>query len=231
MSERSGSKHMIHPVAEVEERRQFARVTPVQRIRGTAGNVVIFVMDLSLSGLRLAHQDPLPAVGQRLPVTFDWEGRRFSGTCELRRTTTAKPARSQFEKPLYHSGVVILAKDATGERVLRDIIAACVSRALDEQRANEQGIPAIAAQSFQTGKTDEFLRYELRANGWTKTPTRDAQQPMEGFTISASEAPAKVAMLCRAYEGGDAESRKLIRTFAALSISKAEGIPTRRYAP
>ena len=222
---------MIQPVAEAEERRQFGRVTPVQRIRGTAGNVVIYVMELSVGGLRVAHQDPLPAVGQKLQVMFEWEGRRFTGMCEIRRTRTEKPARSQFDKPLYHSGLVILSKDAIGERVLRDVIAACVSRALDEQRANAQGIPAIAAQSVQTGKTDEFLRYELRSSGWTKTSTRDAQQPTEGFTISASEAPSKVAMLCRAYESGDSESRKLIRTFAALSISKAEGIPTRRYAP
>ncbi len=196
-----------------------------------AGNVIVYVMDLSLSGLRLAHQDPLPAIGQTVQVTFEWEGRRFTGTCEMRRTKTEKPARSQFEKPLYHSGVVILSRDSMGERVLRDIIAACVSRALDEQRANAQGIPAIAAQSVQTGKGDEFLRCELRANGWTKTPTRDAQQPKEGFTVSSSETPSKVAMLCRAYESGDAEGRKLIRTFAALSISKAEGVPTRRYAP
>lgn len=214
-----------------DERRQFARVTPVQRIRGTVGNVIVYVLDVSLAGVRVAHQDPLPPIGGTGTLTFEWEARRFQAPCEVRRTKTEKPARSQFEKPLYHSGLFIPTKDSNSEAILRDIIQSCVARALDEQRANAQGIPAIAAQSFQTGKGDEFIRCELRANGWTKTTTRDAKQPADGFTISASETPQKVAMLCRAYESGDADGRRLIRTFAALSISKSEGIPTRRYAP
>jgi hypothetical protein len=214
-----------------DERRQFGRVTPVQRIRGTMGNVVIFVMDLSLAGIRVAHQDPLPAVGGTATLTFEWEGRRFRGLCEVRRTKAEKVARSQFEKSLFHSGLVVLAKDAACEGILRDIVQTCVARALDEQRANANGIPAMAAQSFQTGKGDDLTRCELRGGTWTKTNTRDTQQPSEGFTISASETPQKVAMLCRAYESADTEGRRLIRTFAALSISKSEGIPTRRYAP
>ncbi len=214
-----------------EERRQYGRVTPVQRIRGTMGNVIVYVLDVSLAGVRVAHQDPLPQIGGVANLTFEWEGRRFSAPAEVRRTKVEKQARSQFEKSLFHSGLFIPKKDVLAERVLKDIIQSCVSRALDEQRANAQGIPAIAAQSFQTGKGDEFIRCEFRANAWTKTPTRDSQQPSDGFTISSSETPQKVAMLCRAYESGDAEGRRLIRTFAALSISKSEGIPTRRYAP
>lgn len=222
---------MSEVFVEADERRQYGRVTPIQRIRGTVGNVIVYVLDLSLAGVRVAHQDPLPPVGGTAKLTFEWEGKRFSGQVEVRRTKVEKPARSQFEKSLHHSGLLIVSKDAMAERVLRDIIQACVARALDEQRANAQGIPAVAAQSVQTGKGDEFVRCELRGGTWTKTPTRDSHQPVDGFTVSASEAPSKVAMLCRAYESGDLEGRRLIRTFAALSISKSEGIPTRRYAP
>jgi hypothetical protein len=228
-----GSAHtlMSQAFVEVDDRRQYGRVTPVQRIRGTVGTVIVYVLDVSLAGVRVAHQDPLPAVGGTSILTFEWEGRRFSAPCEVRRTKTEKPARSQFEKPLYHSGLLILSKDPADDGILRDIIQACVTRAMDEQRANAMGIPAVAAQSFQTGKGEELLRCELRGGKWTKTATREAQQPAEGFTVSASEMPSKVEMLCRAYESGDADGRRLIRTFAALSISKSEGIPTRRYNP
>lgn len=222
---------MSQAFIEVDDRRQFGRVTPVERIRGTVGNVIVYVLDVSVAGVRVAHQDPLPPVGGMSTLTFEWQGRRFSAPCEVRRTKTEKEARSKFEKPLYHSGLFLTIKDPASSTVLRDIIQSCVARAMDEQRANAQGIPAIAAQSFQTGKTDELLRCELRNGAWVKTPTREKHQPIEGFTISASETPTKVAMLCRAYESGDADGRRLIRTFAALSISKAEGIPTRRYAP
>jgi hypothetical protein len=222
---------MSEAFVEVDERRQYGRVTPVKRIRGTVGNVVVFVLDVSVAGARVAHQDPLPPVGGISTLKFDWEGHHFRAQCEVRRTRTEKAAKSQFEKPLYHSGL-FLTVDALHEKTLRDIVAESVARAIDEQKANANGIPAIAAQSFQTGKGDDFVRYELRAGAWTQIPTRDSRQPHgEGFTISASESPAKATMLCRAYESGDAEGRKLIRTFAALSISKTEGVPTRRYTP
>ncbi|HYC58078.1 MAG TPA: PilZ domain-containing protein [Thermoanaerobaculia bacterium] len=222
---------MSNAFSEVDERRQYGRVTPVQRIRGTVGEVVVFVLDVSLAGARVAHQDPLPPIGGISVLKFEWEARKFSAPCEVRRTRTEKTARSQFEKPLYHTGL-FLSPNSDNEHVLRDIVAASVARALDEQKANANGIPAVAAQSFQTGKGDDFIRYELRGGSWSKTATRDPRQPHgEGFTISASETPTKASMLCRAYESGDAEGRKLIRTFASLSISKVEGVPTRRYTP
>jgi hypothetical protein len=222
---------MSNVLLEPDERRLNGRVTPVQRIRGTVGSVPVYVLDLSLAGVRVAHQDPLPAIGQTATLVFEWEGRRFTGKAEVRRTKVEKPARSRYEKSLHHSGLFVTPNDPFSYAILKDIIQSCHDRALDEQRANAEGIPAIAAQSVQTGKGDEFIRCELRATGWVKSETRDPQQPMNGFTISASETPSKIATLCRTWEIGDAEARRLIKTFAALSISKSEGIPTRRYAP
>lgn len=216
---------------ELDERRRYGRVTPVEKIRGLAGSAIVYVVDISLTGLRVAHKDPLPETGETCVVTFPWEGRRLTMRCEVRRTFVAKAASSSFEKTLYHTGLMIVSKDDIAERTLRQIIESCIERALDEQRANARGIPAIAAQSFQTGKGENLVRCELRGAQWLRTPTRDSHQPENGFTVSADEAPDKIDMLCRAYASGDADGRKLIRTFAALSISKAEGIPTRRYAP
>jgi hypothetical protein len=216
---------------EPDERRQSGRVTPVQRIRGAVGTVVVYVLDVSLAGVKVAHQDPLPEIGKTVPLVFEWEGRRFSGTCEVRRTKIEKAPKTKFDKPLYHSGLLITAMNDLSQQMIRDIIQTCYERAMDEQRANAEGLPAIAANSFQTGKGDNFIRCELRPSGWVKTDTKDPQQPPNGFTVSASETPQKVAMLCRTWEIGDAEARRLIKTFAALSISKAEGIPTRRYTP
>ena len=214
-----------------DDRRQFGRVTPVQRIRGTVGTVAVYLLDVSLAGARVAHQDPIGDIGATSVLTFEWEGRTYSGPCEVRRTKLEKPARSKFEKALHHSGLFLMRTDPESHAVLRDIVHASVTRALDEQKANAYGIPATAALSYQSGSGDEFLRCEIRHSGWVQSSTRDPQQPEHGFTIASSEPAQKVAMLCRAYEKGDADGRRLIRTFAALSISKSEGIPTRRYAP
>ena len=214
-----------------DDRRHYGRVTPVQRIRGAVGSVAVYVLDLSLAGARVAHQEPLPSVGQTSILTFDWEGRTYSGPCEIRRTRLEREARSRFDKALHHSGLYLMRTDVESMSILRDIVQTSVIRALDEQKANARGIPATAASSYQTGGGDSYIRCEMRHRAWLKTPTPGARAPERGCTSSATEPPSKVAMLCRAYEMGDGDGRRLIRTFAALSISKSEGIPTRRYAP
>jgi hypothetical protein len=46
-----------------------------------------------------------------------------------------------------------------------------------------------------------------------------------------AELRAEVDLLRAAYETADGVMRDMIRKFAALSISNAEGVPTRRYIP
>ena len=58
-----------------------------------------------------------------------------------------------------------------------------------------------------------------------------SSHPECGGTVWASEIPAQIAMLCRTWQIGGAAVRGLLRTFAGLSVSKAEGILTRRYTP
>ena len=68
-----------------------------------------------------------------------------------------------------------------------------------------------------------YLFCELVNGAWKQTKTFRREQPAEGFTVSASEDMAQVERLCAAYAGGDSETRKLIRTLAALSIKKQNG--------
>jgi hypothetical protein len=214
------------------ERRRYGRVRPVQRLRGTVGQIPVYVVDISMNGVRVAHQEPIPPGAAPVMLRFEWDGRAVTLQCQVRRTRVERVAKSQFDKGLIHSGLAIVTILPASREALRDLIASCVTRALDEQVANARGIPAIAAQSFQTGRQgDEFLRCELINGNWRRLKTRVPEQPSHGFTVSADEDESKVDMLCRAYETGDADGRKLIRTFAALSISKTEGIPTRRYEP
>lgn len=213
------------------ERRRYGRVRPVQRLRGSVGTVPVYIVDISMNGVRVAHQEPIPVGETPCLLRFEWDGHSITLQCQVRRTRVEREAKSQFDKALHHSGLQIISILPASREILRELIATCVTRALDEQRANAKGIPAIAAQSIQTGKGEDFLRCEYVGEGWRKTRTRVADQPSNGFTISIDEEPGKIEMLCRAYEAGDADGRKLIRTFAALSISKSEGIPTRRYSP
>ena len=198
---------------------------------GHIGTAKIFVLDASLAGLRVAHQGTIPPLGTRCRVIFQFESSRIELECEVRRNALQKLAKNDREKSVYHAGLVIVEMIGQSDSAMRDMIAKLVARALDEQKANARGIPAVAALSYQTGKGTEFIRCELVGTSWRKTETTRSDQPASGFTISADESREQIQMLCDAFAAADAEGRRLIRTMAELSISKAEGIPTRKYMP
>lgn len=214
-----------------EERRRHQRITLPAPLRGVVGAVRVFVVDVSLGGIRIAHQEPLSKAGTSCTVRFEGNAGAIVLPCVVVRTVIHREARHAGDRVVYHSGLQIVAEDRWAVQPLRDLIGYYIERALDEQKANARGIPATAALSFQTGKAGDFLRFELVAGSWRRTPTKEDRQPLNGFTVSAAESDESVAMLCEAYEVGTNDARKLIRTMAELSISKSEGIPTRRYEP
>lgn len=210
------------------ERRRYQRIVPPNPIRARAGQTRVFVLDASMNGFRVAHQEP---INSPCTLRIEWEGGPILAECVVVRRGVHRPAQTALEKPTHHSGLHIERILPAYESALRQMIAYYVERALDEQRANARGIPAAAAASFQTGKGTSFIRCDFIAGRWLRTPTQKSDQPPDGFTISANEEADQIERLCSAYERADNPGRKLIRTFAALSISKAEGIPTRRYTP
>lgn len=208
------------------ERRRVQRVRLFEPLRGTIGAARIFVLDVSLHGARVAHQDSIGETGDPCPLRCDWEGRRIELMCAIVRTEVHRAADARSSKTLYHSGLEIQQISPSSSIALRSLIEAHVARAIDEQRANARGIPAIAAQSFQTGNARHFVRHELIRGHWREIATTDSSQPENGFTVAADHTANEVQMLRNAY----VSSRELVRSMARLSIS-GEGIPTRRYLP
>ena len=195
------------------------------------GDARVYVIDASVEGLRIAHQGGVPQAGQAVRVAFDWEGQSIEVDGDVTSNNLHKLAKSADEKSTYHAGLRITRAIGESATALRQMIADIVARALDEQKANARGIPAGAAQVFQTGKGTDFLRCELVEGIWRRTSTSRPDQPSNGFTVSEAESPEEVDMLCEAYASADAAGKKLIRTMAEMSISKTEGVPTRRYNP
>jgi hypothetical protein len=202
-----------------------------QPLAGRAANARIFLVDASVEGLRVAHQGTLPAVGNPCRIELAWEGQPIVLDCVVIHNSLFRLAKAAGEKSIYHAGLRITEANAESRAALKQLVADCVARALDEQKANARGIPATAAQSFQTGKGNDFIRCELVDGAWRRTSTNRPEQPANGFTISAEEERDQVEMLCQTFETADAAGRKLIQTMAEMSISKSEGVPTRRYTP
>ena len=208
------------------------RVRLLEPLRGLADGERVFIAEVSINGLRIVHQDSLGFPGTPVTVMFEWDGRRVSVETRVVHTFTKQIGDGARARKLLLSGVAITNAGESARLALKELVEWHVARALDEQKANARGIPAVAAQSFQTGKAAQLVRHELGVNGrWRETTTSDPNQPLNGFTISADQTAAEVAMLRNSFENGDGEIRRMIRQMAELSVSKSEGIPTRKYEP
>lgn len=225
--------HTICALTKRVERRRPQRVRLTPQLKGTSGDQKIVVRDVSLTGIGIAHRDPLGDPGTETRVVIEWDGHRILLRCELRWSHKQHVGQGAYAKTIYHSGMRILdaLTPESAQLLLRDLVEYHVVRALDEQKANARGIPAVAAQSFQTGKATAFRRHELMGRSWRAAETTDRRQPAAGFTVAADHPPAEVDMLRGAYEAADHAGRELIRKLAAMSIASTEGIPTRKYEP
>lgn len=210
--------------------RQYGRIALDQALRGTLDEYAVRVIQVSVTGMLIAHDTRiLPVPTRRLRM--EWQEKTMDFGCVVTRSTLSHLAPGPAEKSIYHSGVRILEAAGESEKILRDFIAERVIRALEEQKANARGIPPLATYSFQVGKGDRLRRCELVDGVWRKSETTNRQQPENGFTVSAEIDPEHVEMLARTYEQTTTEGRRLTRILAELSISKSEGTPTRRFVP
>jgi hypothetical protein len=212
------------------DRRRYSRIRLDHPLSARFGDTRAKVIEISLMGFRIAHEGRLP-VGERRRLVLDWEGAPIDLGCALVRSTLWRLAKAMGEQSIYHSGLRIVETSRESFDRLRELIAERIMRALEEQKANARGIPPLAAYMYQPEKGDLFRRCEWIDGEWRISETIRAAQPQHGFTVSADVEPQHVQTLCRTWEATTEEGRRLTRMLAELSISKAEGVPTRRYVP
>lgn len=215
----------------IGERRKYGRIEPEPALRGSVDAIPVRVTEVSVNGAKIVHESRLPRGTGNHKLWFDWQEHTLRFDCELVRTTIIRLAKRSGETSLYETGLYIEAADGESDVLLHELIAEYVIRAINEQIANARGIPPLAAYSYQSGKGSVYRRCEFKDGFWRKAETTHAAQPENGFTISAEVEPDQIDILCRTWEVCDAEGRRLTQLLAQLSISRAEGVPTRRYVP
>jgi hypothetical protein len=211
--------------------REIHRVHLLQPLRGTVGEHRIFVMDVSLRGFRIAHQDRLGADGDRLRIEFEYDGQPVRARCHIRWTASQQVGKASYSRSLYHSGLQIREIAQPSRKALVAMIESHVMRALDEQRSNAHGVPPGAPPALQRFEIREYVRHEHGFVGWREAKTDNPAQPHHGFTIASDATSEEVAMLRATYEGGDLQTRDMIRKLAAASVSVSNGVRMRRYQP
>lgn len=221
---------MVSRRGHYEVKRQFERIHFEPPIAARLGDASVRLLDLALGGGRLLSQTRL-VPGSARELRVDWEGKTIRLNCTVTRCTLQTFAKGPSEKSVYELGLHIVETLGDSHILMRELIATHVMRALDEQKANWDGIPPIGPYVHLEGKSDRYRRCELIGGAWQTSATTRPEQPLNGFTISAEVPPHYIDLLCETYETTNAEGRRLTRLLAELSISKAEGVPTRRYFP
>lgn len=212
------------------ERRRFGRIRLDQPLPARFGDAPVHVADVSINGLLIVHEGR-HAPGEQRRLRLEWEGQPVDLVCAIVRSTVWKLAKTAGTQSVYRSGLRIVEGSAEALERLRELIAARILRALEEQKANARGVPPLAAYMYQPGKGDLYRRCEFIDGTWRRTETTHFQQPPNGFTVAADLDAEQIDLLCQTWENTSAEGRRLTQLLAELSISKAEGIPVRRYVP
>jgi len=107
-----------------ERERQSTRVALPTPQEALVGRKPVFVLDVSLHGLRVAQQDKTFAAGQPRKVTFEWNGRKAMFTCELRWLRPQQRLGSgRFGRNIYHAGYKVVYGTAESYEILREILS------------------------------------------------------------------------------------------------------------
>jgi hypothetical protein len=191
-----------------DERRVYQRLTLTEPLDGWFGDYPVRIVDVSASGAQIEHEEDLPSDANGL-LRFWWTGAELE--------ILAKTARSIGTT---RSGLQFLEESD----VLRPLIEASATTAMRAFEANAQGnrganvIGDETITSISKPLASGFVTWIFSNGRWHAQFSHDSTQPPDGFTISAGEPEEEVEMLRQTYESGDAESRRLTRILAELSV-------------
>lgn len=238
--------------------RRVQRVHLAQPLIARLGAAQVVLVDLSVLGARVEHHTPL-AAGAHTRLGFEWEDRSILLPCRIVRSRLERFSAGGDGLTVYHSGLEFHRVDDESKALLKEMIGIFISRALEEQKLNARGVmpqhdvnrmPIFRAggqltanlkdkdvrpsllPSARIAKETGYVCYHLEnERQWRCKRTHDPGQPLEGFTISATEEHSQVELLCDAYQRSDGDGRRMIQLFAQLSIVDGEGVSRGRFDP
>ena len=196
-----------------DERRKYQRLHLTKPVDGWFGEYPVRLLDVSALGARIETDEEIP-IGARGLLRFFWRDRQLEIMAETIRTETDL------------AGLRFLDDSES----LRELLATSATDLLRAQEANLRGdrarnilrddetLTAASAGAAMLG----YLQFSLENGVWIRRRVFIPEQPSEGFTVAASEPAEQIEMLCKTYEAGDAETRRMTRLFAELSVGKGK---------
>lgn len=184
-----------------DERRAFQRLNLTEPVDGAFGGVPLRIVEVSARGV-LATTGVQLQPGARGVVRFDWRGERIEAGAAV---VWCEDERAGFRL------------DDVPD-VLRQLIEDSVTEILKAHEVLDYTPNVVEEESFPVA--DTFVVYTFDDGVWTRRASLLPDQPANGFTIATSEPAEHVELLCRTFAYGDAETRRLTRLFAELSVTR-----------
>lgn len=211
-------------------RRRAERVLLEEPLSATLGETPVEVTEIGLVGAKLVHDISL-RIGPPF-LSYYWRGNEITIECRVIRTERAMGGR-------HFTGVEFVQTGDVSGRLIRELIAASVSRAMERLKANSRGerpeaIPFLSdiglRDDAQRSTTESFRTFELSPAGeWTEHVSSAPIQPLNGFTVLPALSDDEIAKLKSTYFEGDPETRRLIRLFAEMSLTEDDrAVPPQR---
>ena len=184
----------------IDERRAFQRLNLTESADGVFGGVPLRIADVSARGVLVETEAALQP-GARGIVRFRWRGDDVEAGAAV---VWCENGRAGFRFDEISNTLRMLLEESVTE-VLRD-------------RGGDWPVAVVDEGEFPAA--DVFVTYTVDNGVWTRRTSLMPDQPPNGFTISPSEPQENVELLCRTFEHGDAETRRLTRLFAELSVTR-----------
>lgn len=199
-----------------QERREYQRLALTSPLEGRFIKMKIRLLDVSATGALIESETEIPT-GRRGTLTFTWRKHKVKIKAEAVRTVSDQ-AGLKFTEDSTH---------------LRELIAESATEVLRAQEANMEGDRMrniISGDETLTSasaglRAAGYVTWTLQPEGWKRRKSLLPDQPENGFTVAASEAEDQVALLCKTYENGNEEQRRLTRLLAELSVATVRPAP------
>lgn len=173
-----------------DERRAFQRLNLTEPVDGSFAGAPLRIVEVSARGVLATVNEPL-APGARGTMHFHWRGEDVESD----------------------AAVVWCEEDRAGFRF--DEIPPVLRRLLEESVTE-----LLKSAAGESAAADVFVTYTLHGGVWTRRTSLRPDQPPDGFTVAPSEPHEYVELLCHTFEHGDAETQRLTRLFAELSVTR-----------
>ena len=186
-----------------EERRAFQRLNLTEPVDGAFGGVPLRIVDVSARGV-LAHTDEHLQRGARGIVRFRWRGEQVEAGAAVAWCEEGRAGFRLDEIP----------------GILKQLIEDSVTELLKAQETGDHAPQIVESDDARFPQAEVFVTYTFDNGVWTRRTSLLPDQPPDGFTIAPAEPQEHVDLLCRTFEQGDAETRRLTRLFAELSVTR-----------